>query len=741
MEPERRVTLLRATAIGVGAIVGGGILALAGAAFSVTGPSAMLAFTLNGLIALLTALSFAEISTKFPQSGGTYVFAKKVLSVEVAFVVGWVVWFASIVAAVLYAIGFGQFAAVAMGDLMPHDWGARDWLPQNVVVNALAMISVVFYSLLLFVNPAGGGLLANIAKLVAFGILIATGLWAMWGRTGAELVGSLQPFFAAGAGGLFKAMGFTFIALQGFDLIAAVAGDIREPRRTIPLAMFGSLGIALLIYLPLLLVIATVGIPAGESVLESSRQHTETIVAIAAENYLGRFGYWLVIAAAILSMLSALEANLYAASRVALAMSRDHTLPVIVGRLSTARHIPRMAVFVSSILIIAVIWLIPDLAAAGAAASLVFLVTFTLAHVIAVLVRRRSRHEPPPFRTPWFPLVPLVGGLSCFALAVYQGWAVPSAGLIATAWIGVGIILFLVLFARRARLADVSAAALDPEIVRLRGRRPLVLVPVANPANASGLMELANALAVPGVGRVLLLSVVAADGQADGQASPDARSPSLENALHVIRSAVTTSTNHDWYPEVLVTVAGRPWPEIARVAKFHRCESLLVGLSQLDNSERRVPLDELLNAVDCDIVVLRAPTGWQIDGARRIVIPTTGRGVHDRLLVRLLASLHRSHAPSIRFVRVLPEGISLERARTLERATRRYTNTVFARPHDVRVLCSDTPVDIVIQEVGEADLVIMGVERASAQQKLIGHFVQSIARQSQVPLLIVSCSC
>jgi basic amino acid/polyamine antiporter, APA family len=113
---DRHIGLLGATGIGVGAIVGGGILALAGTAFAATGPSAILAFALNGVIAVLTALSFAEVASKFPQSGGTYAFAKKVLSVEAAFTVGWVVWFASIVAAVLYALGFGQFAAVAVHD-------------------------------------------------------------------------------------------------------------------------------------------------------------------------------------------------------------------------------------------------------------------------------------------------------------------------------------------------------------------------------------------------------------------------------------------------------------------------------------------------------------------------------------------------------------------------------------------------------------------------------------------------
>ena len=96
-------------------------------------------------------------------------------------------------------------------------------------------------------------------------------------------------------------MGYTFIALQGFDLIAAVAGEVRDPKRTVPRAMLLSLGIALSIYLPLLFIIATVGVKAGDSITSMSAKDPATVVAVAARNYLGAFGFWLVILAAILS--------------------------------------------------------------------------------------------------------------------------------------------------------------------------------------------------------------------------------------------------------------------------------------------------------------------------------------------------------------------------------------------------------------------------------------------------------
>lgn len=90
-DSRRNIGLVGATMIGVGAIVGGGVLALAGTAFASAGPAALLAFALNGVIALVTARSFAGMARAFPQSGGSYYFAKMILSVRAAFAFGWVV--------------------------------------------------------------------------------------------------------------------------------------------------------------------------------------------------------------------------------------------------------------------------------------------------------------------------------------------------------------------------------------------------------------------------------------------------------------------------------------------------------------------------------------------------------------------------------------------------------------------------------------------------------------------------
>ena len=138
--PRRHLGLLGATGIGVGAIVGGGILALAGVAFSTTGPSAILAFALNGAIAMMTVVSFSELAARFPRSGGTYAYARRVLTVEAAFAVGWVVWFASVVAAVLYAMGFAVFLVPFLERLLQLAGGeVPAWIGQRLALVAYAL--------------------------------------------------------------------------------------------------------------------------------------------------------------------------------------------------------------------------------------------------------------------------------------------------------------------------------------------------------------------------------------------------------------------------------------------------------------------------------------------------------------------------------------------------------------------------------------------------------------------------
>lgn len=181
-------------------------------------------------------------------------------------------------------------------------------------------------------------------------------------------------------------MGYTFIALQGFDLIASAAGEIKNPEKTIPKAMITTLIVGLGIYIPLLFVVTAVGTLPGESIRELSAANPETVIALAAQNYLGAFGFWFVLVAGIFSMLSALQANMFAASRVALSMANDRTLIHQMAVVDVKHGTPINSILVTSGVILILILVLPNVAAAGAASSLIFLITFALAHLVMILM-------------------------------------------------------------------------------------------------------------------------------------------------------------------------------------------------------------------------------------------------------------------------------------------------------------------------------------------------------------------
>ena len=730
---QRTIGLIGATGVGIGAIVGGGIFVLAGVAYAATGPGAVVAFALNGLIAVITALSFAEMSSAFPESGGSYAFARRVLSVKAAFASGWILWFAYIVAGVLYALGFASYA----GEFVRGIWlelgsSPPAWVSGRLLGVLIAIGSVGLYTIALTRKAEGGGQMATVGKLVVFVVLLVAGAWAVVSAPLEQTRTNLTPFMPWGSAGLVAAMGFTFIAVQGFDLISAIAGEVKKPKRTIPLAMLLSLGVAMAIYLPLLVIVAAVGVTPGQTVGELSTAYPETMMAIAAEQFMGRTGYWLVVVAAILSTLSALSANFMAASRVAQRMAQDRTLPAGFELEHPERKTPVAAVQATAVAIIALVVLLPDLSAAGAAASLIFLISFALAHITCYLARVRGSAEQDGFLMPFFPFIPFLGAAVCGGLALFQAVVVPAAGVVAGVWLALGFVLYTTIFSRRAEVLDAFAEARDPTLMRLRGRSSLVLVPVANPANAGALVAVANAVAPPQVGRVLLLSVVRSDGSIDGDEPP----PALLSTQDSLARAVTMSLGEGQAPEALMTVATEPWTEIARVAEEHECASVLLGFGDVPEGQTGSELERMLGRVDCDVLVLRSPVGWHPRDVRRILVPIGGRGGHDALRARLLSSLNRSTVCETTFLQCVPVSTTDEEVADAERKLSHFGREEVGSRVNAQVIRTEEVTATIAQWAAHSELVIMGMHRVG-RRKVFGALALRLARESEAATLMI----
>jgi amino acid transporter/nucleotide-binding universal stress UspA family protein len=725
---NRHIGLYDATGIGVGAIVGGGILALAGTAFAATGPGAWLAFLLNGIIAIITALSFAELSTAFPMSGGTYLFAKRVLSVGAAFSVGWVVWFASIVASALYVIGFTTFLLNGCASL----WDSTPaWLCSSSSIILLSLLFALFSTFLLGRSAKARGNWINVLKLLVFAVLIAGGIWVWW-RDRPDAVERLTPVLPFGPGGLLQAMGYTFIALQGFDLIAAVAGEVREPRRVIPRAMLLSLAISLGAYIPMMVLICVVGLPEGATIADLASQAPDTVVAKAAEVFLGQTGFWLVIVVGLLAMLSASLANLFAASRIAEVMAQDRTLPSALERINSRYGTPQTALWCTGILTCIVIVVVIDVGRAGAAASLIFLVTFALANLTCIMARKR-KPDHHGFRTPAWPILPALGLVACTALAIFQGVAVPAAGLITGSWFVGGFFCYLWLFGRRARIYDAASESVDPDLLELRGRSPLVLVPIANPSNAGAMALLAACITPPRVGRVLLLSVTSL------RVSDENDDNGLVTTAEVLRQSIGAAIRERVRVEGLVTVSADPWTEIMRVARTHRCASVLLGMTNLNDAAVRGRLENLASRLPGNVVIFRAPRDWHPRSVHNVLVPIGGRVVHNALRARLLNGLRRrvDGELMVRYLLVLPMSTVEKERQHAERLWSRLVTDETSASSQVSAVLNDDVASAISEAAEAVDLVVFGLNKPDSTRRVFGSLTTCVIQNIKCAVMVI----
>jgi nucleotide-binding universal stress UspA family protein len=416
-------------------------------------------------------------------------------------------------------------------------------------------------------------------------------------------------------------------------------------------------------------------------------------------------------------------------------MAQDQTLPAVLEQTHPKRGTPIMAIYATALATVAIMYMMPDLMSAGAAASLIFLLAFALTHFAGYLARKRSGPRiVGAYQTPKFPLVPIVGGLACAGLAVFQAIVVPEAGKILLVWLGLGVLLYFSLFKGRAEAADASAEAMDPRLNLLRGKSPLVLLPIANPKNATSLVEIANALAPSEFARVLLLSVVRAPRGGSGD-----HVAQLADAQEAFKHALGASYDAGHSPEALITAAHEPWPEIRRIAKEHDCESLLIGLPKNVDNKLDAELEELLNDVDCDVAMMRAPDDWRICNAKRVLVPIAGKSDEHELRSRLLATISREAPRELVFLSVVPVAATDDDVANAVKALGRLSRMKIPGTQTVEVVRSDDPTAVILSEAARCDLVVLGMRKSrTTGKKMVGTINRRIAAEAACAVMLLS---
>jgi amino acid transporter/nucleotide-binding universal stress UspA family protein len=705
----RHLGLFEATMIGVGAMIGAGIFVLTGIAIGNAGPAAVIAFALNGVVTLFTALSYAELASAIPEAGGGYSYIKKVMPNSIAFMSGWMLWFAYIVACSLYAKGFGSYFLEFFERYIPSiTHHLINFLGKDPTVAVLTVIIGILFMTVNIIGTHATGKTENIitmAKIVILSVFIFFGAKQVLGASEVT-VENFTPLFPLGFSGVLAAMGLTFIAFEGYDLIATVSEEVKEPRRTIPKAILLSLSITVVIYL--LVVFSCIGaVPSAEGLptWQLIGKYKEIGIIRAAQGFMPKFGVILILGGGLFATLSALNATIMASSRVAFSMGRDWMLPHLLSRVHSIRRTPVLAISLSGFLFLLVAILLP-LEIIGISSSLLFLITFSLVNIALLMYRRRSTSTRPAFRVPLFPLTPILGALTSAGLAVYQLINNPLALVLAVAWVLVGLTLFGVLFAKRVSIADVPKTIVTPELLDLRrAKRYKTLVPLANPERVRPLVEMAGKIAGTCRGEVLALSVV---DLPDVTAYSDAQ-PFVDEAQAVLKKSQEIAIEKKIMFSSLLKIGRSAATEIIKVARENNCHLILLGYKKDEDPMDNSVIHHVISRQPCDVAILKSGN-VSVNTFRRILIPLAGREVHDKIKVRIMHSLYQMEESQITLMTVIPPGSSsAHRSRAYEMLKR--AAKVYQVPQAELVVDeNEQAVRAIIDRAAGCDLLVLGVK-------------------------------
>ncbi|WP_254546249.1 amino acid permease [Halomarina pelagica] len=669
-EFARELTLFDVTLIGVGAMIGGSIFVLSGIAAGESGPALVLAFALNGFITIFTGMVYAELGSAIPEPGGGYLWVRTALGRSQAFVSGWMSWFAHAVAGSLYVLSFGSFTTLILVEYFDLSFG----LPPELLQQAFAVLAAAVFT---YVNVRGAKEtsraenLVTVLQLLIIGVFVVAGLATMVGRPETSSA-NFEPFFPNGFGGVFLAMGLTFIAFEGYEIIVQSGREVVNPRENIPKAVFYSMILVVTVYI-LVGVVLIGGVEITPALLETART-TDSIGGSTVEDlppdpavwqvlgHLGEFGLaqaagqflpfgtLVVLLTGILSSLAALNATTFSSSRVGYAMGRDRVFPDAFERIHPEHRTPHVSILLSGAFIAVMAVSLP-LAQVAAATDLMFLLLFLQVNYSMIRIRNEYGDELDyGYLSPYFPYVPIVGILTKLFLAVYFFNYSPLAWLIAVGWILAGLVVFLLYSRGRILRTELAREVRVLSEERSAAERSFkLLVPLANPESAPRLVRLASAIARRNGGELLLTTVVTVPVQTpieEGDQYVGDERDLLEGAMRYVPEDVPAHR--------VVTVGRTPGRSIVSMAYRYDTDLVLVGWRGR-RRRRDVVLGSTIDVVveesPCDVVVAKLG-GTQTP--TNVLLPTDG-GPHAERAESFAAALAETTDGRLTLLTVSPD--------------------------------------------------------------------------------------
>jgi amino acid transporter/nucleotide-binding universal stress UspA family protein len=731
---SRNLNLFTITMIGIGGMIGAGIFVLTGIAAGIAGPALILAFALNGIITSFTAMSYAELGSAFPEAGGSYRWVKEGLGGAQGYLAGWMSWSAAASAGALYALGFGRFASEL-------------WLIGNLPTFGLSVsqMTLIFMTLIIiaftFINYLGASETGSIGNVVTLAKIFILALFVLFGiivmlRSGGWQGRFTSDFMPNGFVAVFAAMGVTFVAFEGYEIIVQSGEEVINPKRNIPRAIFISIAVAVTIYLLVSIVaIGATNPPAGMEVYQFLGQQKEVaVVETAQQTFPGGIGAIVLLFSGLVSTMSALNATTYSSSRVSFAMGRDHNLPFLLSKVHPKRLTPYWAVIFSGAFMLIISWLLP-IEAVAAAAGILFLLLFLQVNVVVMRLRLKLPDMERGFRVPFFPLIPLLGIAINALLAIYLFTFSPLAWYVALGWIVIGLLAYYTYFSRIEEIEKPKEILMEEVLV---SRDYSVLIPVATQEQARILGHIGSILARANQGEVLALHVVRVPYQltlGDGRTR-------LKHGRPYLEAVISQAKELDVPVHTMIRLGRKVDDAIRKTAVENASDLILLGWPGYTNTAGRLygsVIDPIVDDPPCDIALVRYREHKPI---RSIFVPVSG-GPNSRRVVRTavhMASLGEEGPAKVNLMHIVPPGAGTrERIRTDQIFD--YAMEGIDYPNITRNIVEGTNVlDTILENAEHCDcelIVIGATDEPLFRNLLVGNIAEQVANRAKVTVIVV----
>jgi APA family basic amino acid/polyamine antiporter len=468
--------------LGIGCIIGAGIFVRTGSAAALhAGPAVMLSFVVAGLVCAFAGLCYAELSSTLPVSGSAYTYGYTTLGEFAAWVMGALLLLEYGLAASVVAVGWGGYVVSLLADfglvIPPQFTGPAgypllrdgvpvliDGQPVTTIFNLPAFLICLSLAALLVVGVSESAKVNNLIVFIKVSVLaafIVVGGLIVLSNLPALVATNWTPFIPENTGegefgvdGIMRAASIVFFAYIGFEAVSTAGQEAKDPKRDMPFGIIGSLIVCTVIYM-LVAAIMTLLVPY-------QTLNVPDPVAVVVDSF-GAQWAWLaktIKIGAIIGLTSVVLVLMYAQTRIFYTMARDGLLPKVFARVHPKFKTPYINTILVGI-ITAVMAGFFDINILGDATSVGTLAAFAIVCLSVIYLRRSHPELPRGFKVPFYPVLPVLGILSC----VYLITTVPANVLMGFMWYMIGAtLLYFVYGMRNSELGKGHPVAADGEM-------------------------------------------------------------------------------------------------------------------------------------------------------------------------------------------------------------------------------------------------------------------------------------